>query len=407
MRSRVMIVCIMLAVVGLVFAVPSFSQETPKPGTIIDKSNYKKYAHLFPPELAGAFEDGFGGLVPLFKIKVVEAKHYPMPKQYLDLSAKNKGKYGIDAHGNITPAFNREGLVFPDLQRSDKDFATKLMWNHDSNYWCDDAFDRAGGGSFEKRRGEPVRRNNSQFLWVFFKGRVVEDPKPDLANPIGLYKAMLMHFVSPESVKNTMMLSYRFIDSSKPDDTYLYLPSMRRVLRAEATQRSTPVTGSTLSMDDFNCFDGRIPDFRYTLVAEQKILAVADSKIGPKAGKNVKNDLPIEFDNYELRDVYVVDVVSKNPKYPQSKKRIWVDKESLWAYWGVAYDRAGKLWKIMQHGTKSWPLPGGQQGTFTNTQLGVDLQFGMANYYIADFVYNKSRFTYNDVTPQTLLRRAR
>lgn len=40
----------------------SFGQEMPKPGEVIDKSNYKKYAHLFPEEgwLEG-FENGWGG----------------------------------------------------------------------------------------------------------------------------------------------------------------------------------------------------------------------------------------------------------------------------------------------------------------------------------------------------------
>ncbi len=399
---------VLAAIVMVAFIAPAFSQEMPAPGTVIDKGNYKKYAHLFPEEWADAFETGFNGLVPLFKMKVASTKNYPMPKQYLDYSAKNKGKYNIDAKGVITPTFSREGLPFPDLQKSDKDFITKLMWNYDARYWCDEALDKGGGGSYEKRRGETVRYNTATSFWLFFKNRMVVSPKPDLANPIGLYKVLLFHYLAPESIKNTITLAYRYVDQNKPDDTYLYLPSMRRVLRAEAGQRSTPVLGSTQALDDFVAFDGRIPDFTYTLVKEQKVLIVVDSKMDLKTSKAwKKTELPVDTENYEVRDVYVIDVKPKDPKYPQSKKRIYVDKETMWTYYAIAWDRAGKLWKVWLQDTKSWPLPGGQQFVYTNGLIGVDLQFGMSTQYVPENVVNSSNFTYNDVTPQALLKRAR
>ena len=52
----------------------SFGQEMPKPGEVIDKSNYKKYAHLFPEEFLPGFENGCGGLMKPISIKVSETK---------------------------------------------------------------------------------------------------------------------------------------------------------------------------------------------------------------------------------------------------------------------------------------------------------------------------------------------
>jgi len=398
----------LLMAIGLLAVSGSFAQDMPKAGLTIDKNNYKTYAHLFPEEWAQAFENGFGGLLPLFKMNVSETKKYPMPKVFLDYSARNKGKYSIDAKGNITPAYNREGLPFPDLQPTDKDFVTKLMWNYDSRYWADEALDLGGGGSYEKRRGEDVRWNSATSFWLFFKNRMVLNPKPDLSNPQGLYKVLLFHYTKPESIKNTMTLSYRYVDQNKPDDTYLYLPSMRRVIRAEAGQRSTPVLGSTQALDDFVVFDGRIPDFTYVLVKEQKVLAVADSKMTLKIAQGHKKDeIPVDTEAYEVRDVYVIDIKPKDSKYPQSKKRIYVDKETLWPYYGVAWDRAGKVWKVWLQDTKSFSMPGGQQFVYTNGLIGVDLQFGMSTLYVPENTVNSSNFTYNDVTPQALLKRAR
>ncbi|MFH1155920.1 MAG: DUF1329 domain-containing protein, partial [Pseudomonadota bacterium] len=383
----------------------------PAPGATIDSSNYKQYSQLFPEEWAQAFETGFDGLLPKFRMTVAETKSYPQPKQFLEYSAKNKGKYSMDTNGNITPVYDREGLPFPDLKAGDADFVTKLMWNYDSKYWCDEALDTGMGGSFEKRRGEEVRFNTATSFWLFFTNRMVLDPKPDLPNPLGLYKVLLFHYLKPPSIKNTITLSYRYIDQSKQDDTYLYLPSMRRVIRAEAGQRSTPILGSTQALDDFVAFDGRIPDFTYTLVREQKVLAVVDShmtlEIANAAKKANAQDLPVDTLGYEVRDMYVIDVVPKDSKYPQSRKRIWVDKETLWTYYAVAWDRAGNVWKIWLQDTKSYPMPQGQQSVYTNGMIGCDLQFGMATLYVPDNKINSSNFTYNDVTPQALLKRAR
>ena len=39
-----------LLISGFFVVTLSFGQEMPAPGTTIDKTNYKKYAHLFPEE---------------------------------------------------------------------------------------------------------------------------------------------------------------------------------------------------------------------------------------------------------------------------------------------------------------------------------------------------------------------
>jgi hypothetical protein len=383
-----------------------FSQEIPKPGTTIDKNNYKKYAHLFPEEFLPIFENGFGLLTPIH-MNVVATKPASVPKEFLDLSAKNKGKYGIDAQGNVTGGYQREGLPFPDLQRNDKDFATKLMWNFDCRYYADE-MDQNLSQSFEKRKGEAVRENIARIIFVWYKGRLVATPKPDLPNPIGLYKTQLVHWAAPDSMKNTMNLSYRYVDVKKPDETYLFLPSMRRTLRAEAGQRSTPLLGSTAALDDLGGFDGRVPEFTYTIVGEQKVLAITDNKVTRESALNMaKTTLPFPYDNYEVRDTYVIDIKPKNPRYPQGRKRIWLDKETCsHVFYTVAFDRAGKAWKVWAFAFRRHPVLGNQYPV-ADGPFGIDLQFGMANYSVTNATVNNRNYTYNEFTPAALLRRGR
>ena len=401
-----MAVCIITALVA-----PAFSQEMPAAGTVIDKNNFKKYAHLFPEEFAPAFLDGFGGLLPVFKIKTAETKPSPMPKTFLAFSEKNKGKFGIDAKGELTGGtFDYNGLPFPDLKPGDKDFATKLMWNYYLRYFFDDQI--LDAYSLEKRRTEPARSAQAEAITVYFTNRISCAAKPTLQNPAGLFKAFLFHYLRPESVKNTISLSYNYVDAKKPDETYVYLPSMRRVLRAEAGQRSTPMTGSTNALDDFNGgFDSRAVNFNYKIVKEQKVLAIVDSRQNFAMMKNWNGpNLPILCmnDPFEVRDTWVVEVKSKDPKYPQSRKYVWVDKESLQPLYTVAWDRAGKVWKVWMAGYKKYPVGVGNETMLVDEIfVGVDVQFGMATEFVPNERINTCKFTHNDVTPASLLKRAR
>jgi hypothetical protein len=409
MKKKIMFVAFAVIIVGCLLSAPlTFGQEMPKPGDTIDKSNYKKYGHLFPSEFLPAFEDGLGGFIKPLSIKVSATKSYPVPSVVKGYSEKNKGRFGLDGQGNVTGGWDRNGDPFPDVDKSDKDFAAKLMWNYDNRYQCDDQI-QIGGYSLEKRKGEPVRINQADFMFLFFTNRAQIAPKPKLDSPDGLMKAMLMRNLVPDAIKNIMTLSYRYIDPKKPDDTYVYLPSLRRVLRGEAGQRSTPIVGSTQALDDFNIHDGRIPDFTYTIVGEQKVLAVVDTKLDGNAVKKMgrMNDVPYPLENYELRDVYVVDIKPKDPKYPQSKKRIWMDKENHFAYYGVAWDRAGKVWKIWNMALINYPVPGGGYGFQNGNMLGLDVQFGMATMYVTQQKSNTGQVTYSDVTPSNLLKLAR
>ena len=188
----------------------------------------------------------------------------------------------------------------------------------------------------------------------------------------------------------------------------MYLPSMRRVLRVEAGQRSTPIQGSVAAVDDFSGFFGRVPEFTYTFVKEQKILAIMDSRFtGPVARNWKKGELPFPYEGYQVRDAYVVDIRPKDPKYPQSRKRVYIDKESLWIPYAVAWDRAGKLWKVWFNYLKTQTTPSGEKYIAMDGQFGVDIQFGIANSYAADLHFNNNKYAYEDFLPSALFKLGR
>ncbi len=389
------------------FSALSFGQEMPKPGEVIDKSNYKKYAHLIPEELYPGFEDGWGGFWKPISLKIVATKPVSEPKKFLAFSEKNRGKYTLDKDGFIVGGYDYEGLPFPGVKPGDKDFATKFMWNFTYRYMRDDWVGPML--AYSKRKGEPITFNVSDEIIVEFVNRIYDDPKPSMKNPIGLQYAEWIRYTEPVNLRNFQMLIYRYLDPRKSDDTYLYLPTMRRVLRGEAGQRAVPLQGLITALDDFQGFDGRIPDFTYKYIGEQKLLAVADCRMNIPLAKKMQaqagNKLIFDSDNWEVRDVYVIDIKAKDPKYPQSRKRIYIDKDNPTIYHAATWDRAGNPWKFWNFGFAKRPVADGDTASSIEQNFGLDVQFGYGQTITLDFKLNGHGFRYADVMPSAMTKR--
>lgn len=401
MKKEKVFTIIAVTILSLCLTIQSFGQELPKPGTVINKSNYKQYAHLWPEEALVLFEDGLGGLVKPINITVAEPKPFKLLTKFKALSEKNKDKYGVDKDGNLTGGFDSVGQPFPGVTPVDKDFALKFMWNYAFNYVGDS--EELIVYSLLQRKGEVVRATEAEMPRIWFYNRLYENQKPTYQNPQGLAKAILYRIVLPESLKNTMNLEYRYLDLKKGDDTYLYLPAMRRVMRADAGQRSVPMAGLIVTLDDVNLFDGRTAEFTYKLVKEQKILACFDPKMSFDWVKKQKLDLlPVFDDGWEVRDTYVIDITPKSPRYPQSKKRIWIDKETYAPYHTVVWDRAGKFWKYWFMARSRAKTPDGEIFDVEGGMQGWDAQFGMGGVNFMKYKMNTGKLRHEDFTPQAL-----
>lgn len=395
------------------FASLSFGQEMPKPGEVIDKSNYKKYAHLFPPAEEGItrlFEDGWGLLKPI-TIKVSETKSWPFPKRFMELSEKNRGKYSLDKDGFIVGGFDHNGFPFPGITGGEKDANMKLMWNFFYKYMQDDS-DFPLLRMWEKRKGEKETYTENHTGYLYFNNRLWADPKPLYKTPDNIQKAYLAQFISPPGMRNLMFLPYVYLDPRRADDTYLYIPNLRRVIRGEGGQRSTPIGGAIQSLDDYNGFDGKTQEFNYTLVKEQKVLGILNTTRGIERlrakGPNKEYEFPVQEENWEVRDVWVIDIIPKDPRYPQSKKRIYLDKENLFIHYAITWDRAGKLWKVWAIDFGQYPLPDGTTWHMIGGMLGADLQFGIASQFGLDrtkWRHNTCGWKLTDFMPSAMLGR--
>ncbi len=397
-------ICLMLTT-GLVGG--AVAADLPAPGTVINKANIDQYKDLFPEFWLDAFATGYGFIKPLSIVINDGHTNNPMPKPFMDATKLNKGKYSIDAEGYITggPYEDIVGYPFPELDPADPQYVHKIMWNYDYKYNFDDQ--KSKFMNFEKRIGSNVSISEVESFQVSFQSRMYMDPKPLYETAQGYRSANLIRNMAPPVQRNFITLLIRYIDQKASDTTYLYLPSMRRVLRGEAGERSTPIMSSTQAPDDFNGgFAGRIPEFTYELVEETQVIGQSRPTWNYSAmiKKDEKEYIPVEPEGWEVRDVWVIDILPKNEKYPQSRKRIWLDKQTMINLYACAWDRAGKLWKIWQCPHKPYPNSAapGETIPYYPGMLGLDLQLGYGTQMFADWTMNGVGVTDADISVAAL-----
>jgi len=329
-----------------VLLVPSggHAAADPAPGTKIDATNVAEYEHLLSPGLAWCVRWGF-------PITVAEAKPVTWPRPYRDATEKYSPQVRLSADG-LTVENYVAGQPFPNIAEDDPQRAIKIMWNYEYGFTngIDDTdlrnFD-ADTGSIAQHGPMSVERHFllDHLRRLFWTGRLYVEPKPSKPNPNG-YRTQqgLYPILEPFDLKGVGALGNRYVDSGKQDDSWLYLPSLRRVRRLSTAQRSDALFGQDTDVDSYYGYAGHIAWMEWKFLGERDVLGVVHAQHYP-----AKWDEQVDWafdDLWEKRRVYVVEGVSKLPQYAYSKRVLLIDKES----WGIPhsdiYDRSGELWKI-------------------------------------------------------------
>jgi hypothetical protein len=168
---------------------------------------------------------------------------------------------------------------------------------------------------------------------------------------------------APFDARGIQLLTYRYKTSDGPranarnDDTWVYVPTLRRVRRISAAQRTDAVAGTDFTFDDLRSFAGIVPQYEWTCLDERRMIAPMNTKVKAYPYDKDHNfgpyGLSFASDNWELRDAWLVRMKPKNEDHPYNHKDIWIDKQSLAPLYSFAYDQKNELWKIIWH-DKRW-----------------------------------------------------
>jgi hypothetical protein len=314
----------------------------PKAGDVINSSNIDQYKDYFPSFMTRYIQDGWGFEAPVV-ITVKKREEVPWTRAFMEATKRNAPTTRLTADG-LLEGF--DGIGVPFMEPKEPDLALKIMWNH---YYAEAPDDWIIPGrflSFAKRKGGSVATADTTYDALKFFGRTSIDPKPELPNPRGLRWVSILNFSTPP-LKDIATLIWSYKDPNKYDDMWTYVPVLRRAIRMVSSERANPIHGSPYTWDDGGGFSGRIVLFTYKYLGDQKVLALMNQKL---TADNI--DAGYEFhavlhkgEAYELVDCYVVEIRSKDPRYPTSRKPVWVIKRNFGITYSEIFDRQGNFWK--------------------------------------------------------------
>jgi hypothetical protein len=267
------------------------------------------------------------------------------------------GKDG--ALGNYTA-----GLPFANEDidcKGDPDAGVKIIWNFNKGWSGDGAASTWSYTYWDRGEQLPLYYEGTAKA-IGLKNRVeaqyVENGRNIFKNEKRL-SAFGIEVEAPFDARGILIMSYRYesangpLDEAKNDDTWVYLPDLRRVRRISTAQRTDSVQGTDFTMDDLRSFSGIPPQYSWECLGEAQIIAPFNTKTLAYPYRDDYNFGPYGFsfanDRWELRDAWIVRFDPKNDDHPYHHKDIYIDKETYEPLYSFAYDRKKELWKAIWH----------------------------------------------------------
>jgi Protein of unknown function (DUF1329) len=367
---------------------PGDTKDTIAPGTRITLQNWRQYQQFMPLGLRLMLEGKSVFKYPAdFEMVVGPTTHLPLPKQFRDDTEKYSRQVSLIKlpDGGYTIKGYQAGTPFPDP--SGPTAGIELMYD---NYYTYQPY----LGAIDIPRSLSIDRYMSQtnnvVACVHFKmTHLSEKGMPvNLPNNDGMYLTENCEILAPEQSRYVTALQLFYDDPARVQETYAFIPALRRSLRLSSSARCAPFAGGDFTNDDFrNGMNLQPPIFQAKFLGMKKVLTMIFDDFSFFEMKNVYP--PTMFPRpaagkWQLRDMYLYEarrVPSQNLGYCYGSRVLYLDKEQMDPMWLDLYDHNLKYWKFYQNLYKATRIPEtGEMAFASGTTAGwftmVDLQNG-------------------------------
>jgi hypothetical protein len=329
-------------------------------GDVIDYQSIDKLKDYLPPEFwenrEFFFYEGMQlEIGPFFRDYEGNATYEAATERY-------RGQARVGKDGSIENYTAGRPFTTEEIDcKGDPQAAVKIIWN----------FQKTWNGSGHRAVWSYTYWDRGERLPLYYEGeargiRMMQLPEPQYEkNGHSIFPSEKRYYVSgvevvePFDARGIMLLTYRYqvadgpLDQAKNDDTWVYLPDLRRVRRISTAQRTDSVAGTDFTADDLRSFSGIPPQYEWECLGEKRILGPMNAKHLGYPYSEDYNYGPYGFsfanDRWELRDTWVVRFDPKNDDHPYHHKDIYIDKKTYEPLYSFAYDRKQELWKIIWH----------------------------------------------------------
>ena len=370
-------------------------KQAPLPvGTVITTQNWQQYKDYMPGWMQVLFSGQYGyKLAPSQQILVGPTIPKPLPKAYLANTEKYSSQVSLQElpEGSTLIQNYTAGLPFP--HPSEPDLGSKLLWNlwyrYQPRVEVQQVLRQLLIDKYSQIFRQVISINYQRLGHVSEPGLPIytpEAPNEDLA----LYLAV----EAPEQSKYTVSLIIYFLDPTRQQENWSFVPSLRRPLRLSSSARCAPVVGGDGVTDDSKTgFNMRVSDVTAHVVAHKMTLMM--NHVEPKYPAPINffdNNTfrqwgfgqgvvwPAAPSKWELVNTYIVDVKrvpSQLTGYCYSNRRIYLDATDYLISGEDLYDMSGNLWKLFFFYWREHPNGYGdlyETGSANRISLTLDLE---------------------------------
>jgi len=204
---------------------------------------------------------------------IADYKPWPVPKTFGEVTRANAGKAMLSPDGNLRTKDGKwwiGGTPFPTVDEKDPHAAVKAWYNQIHVYDGDDFTHDGVNMFFINAVGQRERGLEMSWDRLFLTSREILPPKPSYDPKLeDVFFKELVYVQSPADLRGFGNLTYRYNDQNKPDDSFAYIPAMRRVRRLTSGQRFDPFVGCDSSIGDFRTLDVPVARWNWKLIDVQ------------------------------------------------------------------------------------------------------------------------------------------
>jgi hypothetical protein len=366
---RALLVSLALGFAAL--APPALAQEdvapgapTFKEGDIISMDQVEKLKPFLPEEF-WANRDFF--FYEGMQLEIGPAhKDYSPFAGYVEATRQNAGKAKIGPESSLENF--TVGQPFPMEQidcKGDPQAGAKIAWNFVLRW---EGLRRAASFYYSYwDRGEELplyyEGTSDGYRLAFRAEPQFAEEKGDVFRNEKRYEASGPSVDAPFDARGIMLMTYRYKASlgpkatTKNDDTWVYVPTLRRVRRISSAQRTDAVSGTDFTFDDLFSFNGVVPQYDWQCLGKMDLIAPTNTQVKGYPYERDHNFGPYGLsyadDRWELRHAIKIRFTPLTSDHPYKFKDIYLDTNSMEPMYSFAYDRKGELWKIIWH-NKIW-----------------------------------------------------
>jgi Protein of unknown function (DUF1329) len=336
------------------------------PGITITAQNWQQYQQLMPEGMAALFQGKyFWKIPPDVQMEVGPTVIHPLPKTYMEATEKYSAQVKLVdlPDGGLTLSGYQGGIPFPNPAEPHQGW--KVLANLWYRYLPHLIVDTYGRGCLMDRSGSISCK---AALIVNRQLSYNTDPNTPVSYPGSgdKFSTEYLMVLEPEQDRYTAFLTITYADPAKPEDTYLFLPQLRRYQAVASSARCSPNQGTDSTQEDYRFgFNSNITELQAEMLGERKILALLNANLPP--GEFPENfDMPLgwpkpSWGKWQVRDVYAISVTkipSKASGYCYGKRVMYVDKATFAPLWEDLYDSKMNLWRIFGLFLRAAEVPG-------------------------------------------------